>query len=432
MKPRFYQMLRLIAGILLIALTVGIAWAQSGGGTLTITVQDASGFVVPAAKLVLKDIATNDVRKSDTLNTGTYSFVGLNAGTYNLVVSKVGYKDEVFDSVVIHVSRVTDITVKLNVGAVTEQVVITADQSPLVESTTNVLGSTINLTEIEELPMSDRDPTAFAFYQPGTVNSIFDNQQGQAQVSSMDGIIASSSRGKGGAGVGSVNIYSVATPRLQNVEEVTIQTSGLDANQGYGQAAMQVGITTRRGSNEYHGRAFANLQNSSFNANTWYDDYYKVPKSLYHKEDFGGTVGGPVLKNKLFFFGSYEQDSIPGKGSWYSSFMTSALQQGDYTFMGTDGASHTVNLYSLAKTAGNIQSTADTAVAAELAKINSSLSYGTIGSVSGADTYESQNIKQLNFRDPNNTTYYYPTFRIDYNPKQNLRLNFAFNETKVS
>lgn len=429
MKQRFWRMSSWIVGLLVLFVVAGIARAQSG--TLTITVQDASGSMVPAAKLVLKDIATNDVRRADTLGAGTYSFLGLNAGAYKLTVSKTGYKDEVFDSVIIHISRVTDITVKLSVGAVTDKVEVKADQSPLVESTTNVIGSTIDLTEIEFLPMDDRDPTQFAFYLPGTVNGIFDNQQGQAQVSSMDGIIANSSRMKGGTGVGSVNIYSVASPRLQNVEEVTVQTSDLDASQGYGQAAMQVGITTRRGSNEYHGRAFTNLQNSSFNANSWYNDYYKVPKSLYHKEDFGGTTGGPILKNKLFFFGSYEQDSIPGKGSWFSSFMTPALQQGNYTFEGTDGNSYTVNLLSLAQT-GGIYSTADSAVAAEQAKINSSLTYGTIGTVGGEDTYESQNIKQVNFREPNNTTYYYPTFRIDYNAKPNLRVNFAFNDTRVS
>jgi len=422
----------LLLALLLIAAVAGRTWAQSGSqGTLTITVQDTNGAVVPTAKLVLQDTATNDIRQSNTLAEGTYSFLALNAGTYKLRVSKAGFKDLVFNSVIVHASRVTDLTAKLNVGAVTESVVITAEQTPLVESTTNVIGGTVDLKEIEYLPMSDRDPTTLAFYLPGTVNGIFDNQQGQAQVAAMDGAIATSSRGKGGTGVGSVNIYSVSTPRIQNVEEVTVETSGLDADQGYGQAAMQAVFTTRRGSNEYHGGLFANLRNSSLGANSWYNDYYKVPKSLYHKEDFGGTVGGPVRKNKLFFFGSYEQDSIPGKGSWYSSFMTTALQKGDYTFKGTDGKSHTVNLLSLAAI-GGVPSTADTAVAAEQTKINSSLSLGTIGTVSGEDTYESQNVQQVNFREPNNTTYYYPTFRIDYNAKQNLRVHIAYNETKVN
>lgn len=431
MKPKFYRMLRLLVGSLFLPCAMEIL-AQAGGGTLTITVQDASGSVVPAAKLVLTDVHTNDARNANTLNTGSYSFVGLNAGTYSLIVSKTGYSNAVYDSIIIHATRVTDVAVKLAVGTVTNKVEVRADQSPLVESTSNVLGNTIDLKEIEYLPMDDRDPTTFAYLLPGTVNGIFNNQQGQAQVAALDGIIATSSRGKGGTGVGSSNIGSVTTPRIQNIEEMTVQTSNLDADEGYGQASMQAVFTTRRGTNEYHGRLFANIQNSSLNANSWYNDYWGVPKSLYHKEDFGGTVGGPVWKNKLFFFGSYEQDSIPGKGTWYSSFMTSALQKGDYTFEGTDGNSHTVNLYSLAAAAGNIQSTADTGVAAELAKINNTLSLGTIGNVSGADTYESKNIQQLNFREPNNTTYFYPTFRIDYNVKQNLRAHFAFNETKVS
>ena len=151
MKPKFYRMLRLLVGGLFLSFAMEIL-AQAGGGTLTITVQDASGAVVPAAKLVLTDLRTNDARNANTLNTGTYSFVGLNAGTYNLIVSKAGYSNAVYDSVIVHATRVTDVAVKLTVGAVKDKVEVRADQSTLVESSSNVLGNTIDLKEIEFLP----------------------------------------------------------------------------------------------------------------------------------------------------------------------------------------------------------------------------------------------------------------------------------------
>ncbi len=419
--------LRMLVGLLLIVLSIRMAPAQSGNqGTLTITVQDKSGGIVPGAKLVLRDSATNDVRQAVTLSSGTYSFPALNASTYKLSISKPGYKDSVYLAVVVHASVVTDLTSTLDVGAVTDKVVVVADQTPLVETTSNVIGTTFDLKEIEDLPMFDRDITSFAYLLPGEAGGTWNNQPGQAQVNSIDGVIGNSSRFKAGG-----NIQAAASPRLQNISEMTVQTSGLAANQGFGQAAMQAVFSTRQGSNDFHFRVFANLQNSGLNANNWYNDYNGVPKPLYHKEDYGGSVGGAILKNRLFYFGSYEQDYVPGKAIPYNSFLTPALQQGNYTYLGTDGASHTVNLLTIAGAAG-LQSTVDVGIAAELAKINSSLSLGTIGTVSGADQYESKNVQQLNFLEPNNLNYFYPTFRVDYIVNSKLRAYVAYNETKNS
>jgi hypothetical protein len=419
--------LGILAGLLVFALPIRVALAQSGNqGTLTITVQDKTGGIVPGAELVLRDLATNDVRHGAILAGGTYSFPALNAGTYKLSITKAGYKDAVYDAVTVQASRVTDVTAVLNVGAVTEKVTIQVDQTPLVDSTSNVISTTVDLKEIENLPMDDRDPTALLYFIPGVAAGYFNNQVGQAQVNTMDGIVGNSSRMKA---VG--NIEAATVPRIQNVEEMTIQTSGLEANQGYGQGAMQSVLATRRGTNQYHGRVFVNLQNSSFNANSWGNDFFGTPKPLYHKNDFGGSVGGRIIKDKLFFFGAYEQDSIPGNGAPFSSFMTPALQAGNYTYLGTDGSSHTVNLFAVAQAAG-LQSTMDTGIAAEMAKINSSLSAGTLGDINGADKYVSQNVQQVNFHVPNNQNFYYPTFRVDWNATENLRAHLAFNETKTS
>jgi hypothetical protein len=404
--------------------------AQSGNqGILTVTVLDKTGSVVGSAALVLRDKATNEVRQAVTLDQGTYTFAALDAGDYSLTVSKSGFKDTVYDSIVVYASRVTDLAVSLEVGAVSQRVVVEAEQSPIIESTSNVIGTTIDLQEIEQLPMDDRDPTAFTVFVPGYANGTWNNQQGQAEVTSADGAIAISDRFKsyGAMGPG----VAVVTPRLQNVQEITVQTSGLNATQGYGQAAMQTVLATRRGSNEIHGRAFANLENSGLNSNSWYNDFYSIPKPLYHKNDFGVSIGGRIIKDKLFYFGSYEQDSIPGKGTAANSVLTPSMQQGNYTYLGSDNAPHTVNLFTLAGAAG-LQSTTDTGIGGEITKINGALSGGTLGDVGGADEYESQNVQLLTFHEPNNQSFYFPTVRVDYNMRKNLSFSVAFNEQKSS
>lgn len=404
--------------------------AQSGNqGVLVLTVHDNSGAVIPDAALVVRDKSTNVTRNASTLKGGTYTFSGLDAGDYSLVVTKSGFKDAIFDSVVIQASRVTDLSVPLEVGSVSEKVEVVAEQTPLIEVSSNVIGTTIDLKQIEDLPMLDRDPTQFTAFVAGYNSAGFwDNNQHQSEVTSMDGVIANSSRFKAGGAIGP-GAFNPVTPRLQNTQELTLQTSGLTADQGYGQASMQAVLSTRRGANAFHGRAFIDLQNSSLDANSWSNDFYGVPKALYHKEDFGGSVGGRILRDKLFFFASYEEDLTPGKGTGVDPYLTPSMQQGNYVFQGLDGNSHTINLLQVAGAAG-LQSTVDPGVAAEIAKINSSIPLGTSEDVPGADQYESQNVQNLAYLEPNNTYFYAPTFRIDYNMRKNLSFDFVFNESK--
>lgn len=400
-------------------------------GTLTLTVQDQTGAVIPGAELVLRDISTNTTRKAQSQNAGTYSFVGLNIGTYELSVSKPGFSSTIFNSVDVHASRVTDLVVVLQIGSVAQKVIVAGSQTPLLETTSNVIGSTIDLKQIEDLPIAGRDPTQLLALLPGVVPEgnnvfVFNNQQHQAEVNLVDGVVGNSSRFKAYG-----NAEPAAGARLQNVQEVTAQTSQLNSGQGAGQAAVQVAFSTRQGTNAFHGRLFVDMQNSSFNANSWYNDYFGVPKPVSHEDDFGGALGGPILKNKLFFFGSYEQDHVPGESTYSNSFITPSLQAGDYTYLGTDGTPHTVNLFSLAGAAG-LQSTMDTSIASEVANINGALKLGTIGNVGGEDQYQAQNVQQINFNEPNATNNYFVTARVDYNALRNVKAHFALNYNKYS
>lgn len=438
-----------IAIALLTCLSAGEVWAQEGSqGTVTVTVTDASGGIVPGAELTLQNLATNDVRRATTRTVGTYSFVGLNIGTYKLTVSKTGYAKTVYDDVAVHAERVTDLNPVLKVGAISETVSVTAEAAPLVESTSSAIGSNIDLKQIEDLPLGDRDLTnlvvlipgfAGGNYTPGvygTPNGTWNGLPGAAQVTSIDGVIGQSSRFKD---FGNAHPTSTAaSPRIQNIQEMAIQTDQLDANQGYGQGNMQVTFVTRSGSNHFHGRLFGDLQNSSFNANSWQNDFFNSAIPLYHKTDLGGSVGGPIRKDKLFFFFGYERDGIPGQQQLGSpnfpsqTFMTAAMQQGNFTYLNTNGVVSSVNLFTLASAQPGLATQVDASVQAELAKLNS------INGISGAPagivetTPGMYNADTIVFKEPNNQYFYYPTVRVDYNATQKLRVNFALNESKFN
>ena len=125
--------------------------AQSGSfGTIVVTVQDQSGAVVSGADLELQSASTNDIRKGQTLGIGNYSFVNLPSGTYSLAVSRAGYTKQVFQKVVVQASQSTGVNVVLKVGAVTETVEVSESATPIIETTSNAVGSVIDMRQIED------------------------------------------------------------------------------------------------------------------------------------------------------------------------------------------------------------------------------------------------------------------------------------------
>lgn len=426
--------LSLLAVVLLLTVQ---GWAQGGTrGTIAISVSDPAGLMVNGATLKLVDLKTRDTRTAETLEKGNYTFSGLLGGVYSLVIEKSGFQTQHFDAIVVEAARTTDIFARLQVGGSNVTVEVSAENAPLVESTASAIGMNLDTKQIEDLPLGDRNISGLANYTAGAANGIFNGMKGASQTNTIDGVVATSSRGKDGG-----NFQPTNSPRIENIEEMVVQTDQLDLNQGFGQANMQVGFTTRRGGDKYHGRVFSDLQNSSFNAPGWSTDYYAALagkdasryRAKYHKNEFGGSVGGPVpygsFKGKLFFFASYSQDSVPGSASASNSYPNASLQAGTYTYLGTDNANHTVDLYSLA---GGLGIGARTAINAnvqnEFTKINTAVKLG----LAGKDSNDGLNVEDVTFNSAASKTWYYPTFRVDYNVKDNLRVNLAYNETKYS
>jgi hypothetical protein len=417
---------------LLALCVVPYIWAQHGSeGTVTVTILDPSGSVVQSAQLELRDLATNDVRKGETQEKGTHTFVNLSLGTYKLTVTKTGFQTEVFTDVVVQAAQTTDISATLKVGAISETLEVKGGAAPLVETTTNAIGTTIDMKQIEDLPIQGRDLGQLSQLIPGytggqnggTWNGLPSIDQG----SNIDGVIGSPSRMKFAG-----NADPVVTPRLESIEEMTVQTEQLDMNQGFGQASMQINFVTRRGGNKFHGRVFEDFRNSALNAQSWANDAANSidptnpqKKNPVKLNDFGGSVGGPIIKNKLFFFGTFAESRQPGTVQASNWLFTPAAQSGMFTYVDTNNATQTVNLYTLeAAQSNNVLSPATSAVFAAYP----ALTTGTVTPVNTGDP----NVQQLNWQVSNPTVIYYPAVRVDFTPNAKMRFNVAWNMTKFT
>ena len=419
-----------IAALILLTPVVPSAWAQGSTGTVAVTVLDPSGRVVSGAQLELQDTSTGDVRKAETSDSGTYSFVNLSLGAYKLTISKSGFQDVAFNDVVSQAARTTDVTANLKIGVQGQTVEVNASATPVIEESSNAIGTTVNLKQIEDLPIQGRDLTQLSRLVPG-YNGTYDGLPSIAQGNNIDGVIGSSSRMKFGG-----NAEPNVEPRLENMQEMTVQTEQLNLDQGYGQSNMQLNFVTRRGSNDFHGRLYEDFRNSALDANSWSNDALnaingnnaaKVNPLILN--EFGASLGGPIIKNKLFFFGTYAEGKQPGAYSTTNEVFTPAAQNGDFTYNG-----QTVNVYTLAQNynlahpGANLPTVPNPSTTSILQAANTAIPSGVLSPSFTGDP----NINDLTWQVPNPTTQYFPTVRVDYNATEKMRFNVAWNMTKTN
>lgn len=392
-------------------------------GSLNVTVVDPDGALIPGAKLVLKDLGTNDIHTATTGSTGALVIPYLNPAAYSLSVSKPGFSSSEYVKVTIQTNQVTNLTVSLKVGAASDTVTVSADTSPIFNTTQNTLSTTIDLKQVEDLPTGARDVFSLAFLVPGAVDDNFNNLPGGAVDTSTNGFSTMTNRNKSG---GFDTNGPSTTQRLETTQEMTVETGELDASKG-GTSAMDIGFLTKRGTNQFHGQLFEDYRSEALNANGWNNNNAGLPRSLLIINDFGGSIAGPIIKDKLFFFASIGNYRQPSQALVQTSIATRLALSGVYTYANaTTNAIQTVNVLQTGASAGcsNCTGTINSIIAGDLANIQTASALpGT--SISPLDL----NHNLLSFFNKQSTIERFPTLRMDYNVTQKFRLTGAVTES---
>src|SRR5262252_4844204 len=378
------MMNRILRSCVMVVLTV-LAMASLSPAQITTTgirglVRDPNGAVVPNATVKVKDTSTEVEQTTVSSTEGGFLFPNLQFGTYRLTATANGFKTAVIASVVVESGRTTDVSVDLEVGTTSETVQITASAEQL-NTTTNEVGATISNKLVQNLPFNGRDGLNFATLIAGNMrttsdrNSTFNGLPNASLNITLDGMNNNSQRFKSGG----TSFFAFAPARIDAIEEVSVSTTGLGADAG-GEGAMQIRLTTKRGTDQYHGKVLYQGQNEWLNANGFFRNLQGLPRNKVRNHNVVGSVGGPLLnflrpfKNKLFFFAYYEIQPQPSTQTLTTPILTAAAQQGNFTYLGTDNVKRTVNLLTDVAAKNGFTSTVDPTIASMLNKINASQS----------------------------------------------------------
>jgi len=285
--------------------------AQEVTGSIRGLVLDPSGAGVPNAEVTATHVETGLVRVAHSESDGSFVLVLLPLGHYRLVVVAANFKKYVREGMAVSVNQAASVTVKLEIGSEQQQVQVTAD-APLIESATTSLGQTVYEREILDLPLNGRNFSQLGLLQPGVAPitpglAAAGGSLRNGQPYSVNGQRPESNTFliDGASNFNGVDGGFVLKPPIDSIAEFKILTH--TANAEFGSAAgSTTNIVTRSGSNEFHGSAWEFMRNDLFDAANFFENADGFSKSKYRQNQFGAAVGGPIHRDKTFFFGYYE------------------------------------------------------------------------------------------------------------------------------
>lgn len=310
-KKLVFSLAVLLAALLL--LTNG-ARAQVAGATLTGTVRDSSGAVIPRAQVTITDLATGVVRKITADGAGLYSAPNLLPGLYQVSVSASGFATQIQTGITLTVGAQQVLDVTMRVGQVNQTVQVTSE-APMVQLASSTISGEVNATTVRELPLNGRSWTDLANLQPGVLQAVEHPKQdvnrgfgSQISISGarpqqnnyrLDGV---SINDYTNGGPGSILGQNLGVDAIQ---EFSVLTSNYSAEYGKTSGGV-VNAITRSGTNSLHGSAYEFLRNSGLDANDFFANANGQPKPSFRQNQFGVSAGGPIRKDHTFIFGDYE------------------------------------------------------------------------------------------------------------------------------
>jgi len=324
--------------LILICLTAicPLAFAQVTNASLTGLVTDASGAAVTGVQISVQNTNTSFVQRTVSNEAGIYLVAPLNPGPYTLTAEKKGFRKLVQTGITLTVDQAATLNLILQVGDTKETVTVTAD-AELINTTTAEVGTTVGEEAVSELPLGGRQTSALVFLSAGVVN-VLQTAGGktQGETTMPDATGASAGGGRQGStyymldGAPNMDTYmslAASFPDPDATQEFRVVTNNYDAHYGFAPGAI-VTIQTKSGTNKFHGGAYDFIRNQLANAS----NYFGHNVDALHRNLFGGSFGGPVLKNKLFFFGNFEHTHEGSQGfNNFANFPTAKMLTGDFT-----------------------------------------------------------------------------------------------------
>src|SRR6202158_1721036 len=342
----------LLFAIILLPLWSSIALSQQTLGSMNGTVTDSSGAVVQGPAIKARALATNLEITATSKSDGSFSIADLPIGMYEVKFVKDGFETDVHPQIIVQGNRTATINARLTPGKVSASV--TVEATPLLNETDTTTGYTLNESQITETPLGTGSFTQLAILSPGVsadllntagtnaglgnqaiwatgkrdtsnsftvngvnANNIF-NGKSTSQVTSGRVAVNIGENGNGNNPSGeiatSTTVYgaigqALPTPPPETIADVHVNSAMYDASQGANSGA-QISTSTKSGTNQLHGGVYAYHQQTGWNANQWFFNRNQVPRPNMHRNVDGGYLGGPIIKDKLFFFGSYQAQRV--------------------------------------------------------------------------------------------------------------------------
>jgi carboxypeptidase family protein len=312
---------------------------------LTGAVVDPTGASVPAAVVeVYLPGGAKPLLTAPATSDGLFAFTGVGAGIYDVVVSAPGFRKHADRGVVLTAGEETPLAIKLELGSATDSVEVT-ESSTIVQTTNSEVASNMSRSQIKDLPILNRSPLSLVTALAGVSNgragdSVINGQRTSFTNMTLDGVNIQDNFIRTNAVDFSPNLLL-----LDQVSEMTISTS--NTNPAFGNGASQVTFVTPSGTNRFHGGLFEQNRNSYFSANTWFNDQSGVKKPFLNLNQLGGKIGGPIKKDKLFFYANFEAFRQHQQSAATRTLLTADAANGIFTYPNAAGVLQKVNLYTL-------------------------------------------------------------------------------------
>ncbi|HKU24878.1 MAG TPA: TonB-dependent receptor [Candidatus Sulfotelmatobacter sp.] len=311
----------LFSAALMLCFTVSYAPAQTVTGTLSGHITDPSGALTPKVSVKVVNESTGAVREGVTNDDGYFQINFVPIGSYDLAISQAGFRTIEKKGVVVELNKTTVSDFRLEVATVSTSVEVQGGELPLIDTTTGEVKTTLNERQVEATPLPGRNFISLVEQVPGFQPAAFDNSSnnptnstGSYAAFNGQGTRSSTFQIDGVNNDDSSENQNRQNVNISTIKEFQVLTNAYSAEFGRAGGAVVL-VQTKSGTNHFHGDAYDFIQNDIFNANDYFLNQSGAKRPPVRRNQYGGTIGGPIWKNKLFFFGSGERVSNVGKGS---------------------------------------------------------------------------------------------------------------------